>query len=74
MSTYVPGFQSFSNILHHFVLVKLATSCIRVKLKNYCEGNSGPLVQCLKVNNTVLFPSFNHKSFSLILMLTQFQK
>ena len=31
MSTHLPGFQSFSNFLHHFVLAKLATSSIRVK-------------------------------------------
>ena len=28
----MPGFQSFSAFLRHFVLAKLATSCIRVKL------------------------------------------
>ena len=28
MSTHLPGFQSFSNFLHHFVLAKLATSSI----------------------------------------------
>ena len=32
MSTHVPGFQSFSCYLHHFVLAKLATSNSRVKL------------------------------------------
>ena len=33
MSIHVPGFQSFfSGFLHHFVLAKLATSSIRVKL------------------------------------------
>ena len=31
MSTHLPGFQSFSCILHHIVLAKLATSSIRVK-------------------------------------------
>ena len=32
MNTHMPGFQSFSGYLHHFVLVKLATSSsIRVK-------------------------------------------
>ena len=30
MSTHVPGFQSFFRFLHHFVLAKLATRCIRV--------------------------------------------
>ena len=32
MSTYVPGFQSFSEFLHHFVLAKLATRSIRVTI------------------------------------------
>ena len=32
MSTHVPGLQSFSGFLHHFVLAKLATTSIRVKL------------------------------------------
>ena len=31
MSTHIPGFQSFSGFLHHFVLAKLATSSMRVK-------------------------------------------
>ena len=31
MSTNVLGFQAFSGFLHHFELVKLATSSIRVK-------------------------------------------
>ena len=31
-STHLPVFQSFSAFLHHFVLAKLATSSIRVKL------------------------------------------
>ena len=31
MSTHVPGFQSFSVFLHHFVLAKLTTSSRRVK-------------------------------------------
>ena len=30
MNTHVPGFQSFFSFWHHFVLVKLATSSIRV--------------------------------------------
>ena len=28
MSTHLPGFQSYSGFLHHFVLAKLATSSI----------------------------------------------
>ena len=32
MSTHLPGFQSFFMFLPHFVLVKLATSSIRVTL------------------------------------------
>ena len=31
MGTHMPGFQSFSAFLHHFVLAKLAASSIRVK-------------------------------------------
>ena len=31
MSTHMPGFQSFSVFLHHFILAKLANSSIRVK-------------------------------------------
>ena len=31
MSTHLPGFQSFFLFLHHFILAKLANSCIRVK-------------------------------------------
>ena len=31
MSTHVPGFQSYSRFLHHFVLAKLATSSIIIK-------------------------------------------
>ena len=31
MSTHMPGFQSFLDVLHHFVLAKLGTSSIRVK-------------------------------------------
>ena len=44
MSTSVPGFQSFSGFVHHFVLASLATSSIRVNsyLSEYdmkfCEG------------------------------------
>ena len=33
MSTHVSGFQSFPRFLHHFVLAKLATSSIRVKVE-----------------------------------------
>ena len=32
MNTYLPGFQSFFMFLHHFVLAKIATSSIRVKV------------------------------------------
>ena len=32
MSTHVPGFQPLFSFLHHFVLAKLATSSIRVKM------------------------------------------
>ena len=32
MSTHVPGFRSFFRFLLHFVLAKLATSSIRVKI------------------------------------------
>ena len=32
MSTHMPGFQTFLRFLHHFVLVKLASSSIRVKI------------------------------------------
>ena len=32
MNTHIPGFQSFSGFLHHFVLAKLDTGSIRVKL------------------------------------------
>ena len=31
MSTHVPGFQSFSGVLHTYVLALLANSSIRVK-------------------------------------------
>ena len=31
MSTHLPGFQSFYNVFHHFVLAKLAISSIRIK-------------------------------------------
>ena len=31
MSTHLPGSQSFSGVLHHFVLAKLATSSIKIK-------------------------------------------
>ena len=31
MSTHMPGFQTFFRFLHHFVLVKLVASSIRVK-------------------------------------------
>ena len=31
-NTHVPGFQSFLVFLHHFILAKLATSSIRVKM------------------------------------------
>ena len=30
MSTHLPGFQSFSSFLHHFVLARLSTTSIRV--------------------------------------------
>ena len=30
MSTHLPGFQSFSRFLHHFIFAKIATSGIRV--------------------------------------------
>ena len=33
MSTHLPGFQSFSAFSHHFVLAKLPTTSIRVKVK-----------------------------------------
>ena len=32
MSTHLPGFQSFSAFSQYFVLIKLATSSIRVKI------------------------------------------
>ena len=31
MSTHMPGFESFSTLLPHFVLAKLASGRIRVK-------------------------------------------
>ena len=31
MSTHMPGFESFSGLLHHFVITKLATTSVRVK-------------------------------------------
>ena len=34
MSTHMPGFQSFSSFLHHFVLTKLATSSQSVNTFN----------------------------------------
>ena len=39
MSTHLPGFQSFSVFLHHFVGVKLATSSIRVNIS--CKSMEG---------------------------------
>ena len=36
MSTHVPGFQSFFSLLHSCVLVKLATSSIRVNVVPLC--------------------------------------
>ena len=33
MSTHMPGFRSLLDFLHYFVLAKLATSSIRVKVK-----------------------------------------
>ena len=33
MSTHLPGFRSFSRILHHFVLAKLATHSIKVNMQ-----------------------------------------
>ena len=36
MSTQLLGFPSFFRFLHHFVLAKLATSSIRVKLFSHC--------------------------------------
>ena len=32
MSTHMPGFQSFTGCLHHFLLAKLAATSIRVNL------------------------------------------
>ena len=34
MSTHLPGFQSFLSFFTYFVLAKLSTSSIRVKVKN----------------------------------------
>ena len=36
MSTYLPWFQLFFSLLHHFVMAKLATSSIRVNI--YAAG------------------------------------
>ena len=35
MSTHLPGLLSFLRFLRHFVLAKLATSSVRVKLAQY---------------------------------------
>ena len=37
MSPRMPGLQSFSRFLHHFVLAKSATSSIRVESQNLWE-------------------------------------
>ena len=43
MSTPIcQGFSYFSGILHHFVLAKLAISCIRVK-ESVCSSPSSPV-------------------------------
>ena len=46
----VPGFKSFKSLLHHFVLAKLATSIIRVKLL-WVNCMAGPLcdIHCLTI-------------------------
>ena len=38
MSTHLPGFQSFSGFLYHFVFAKLATSSIRAYLVWWFSG------------------------------------
>ena len=40
MSTHMPGFQSFSGFLHHFVLAKLATSSISVNTHKPAQKDS----------------------------------
>ena len=48
MSTHVPGFQAFSQVLHHFAWAKLDTSRIRVKhFDIFSELNLGELSVCL---------------------------
>ena len=48
MSTHVPGFQLFSAFLHHFVLAKLATRSIRVKVTYPIENQHLDLIYSRK--------------------------
>ena len=54
MSTHVPGFQSFFQcFLYYFVMAKLATSSIRVKIQA-TEGASGKMCICVLVKSRML--------------------
>ena len=45
MSTHLPGFQSFFRFWHNFVLVKLVTNSIRVKVNPFMpRGLLNPLM------------------------------
>ena len=50
MSTHMPGFQSFSAFLHHFVLARLATGSIRVN-----ENVTDALILTLSLSIFLLF-------------------
>ena len=54
MNTHLPGFQSFSGILHHFVLAKLATSSLRVKPESWETKYAEHDEECL--SDKLLFP------------------
>ena len=51
MHTRVPGVQSFSDFLHYFVVAKLATRSIRVKLRILSSSVLSPLLDSLLINS-----------------------
>ena len=68
MSTHLPGFQSFSGFLHHFVLAKVATSSIRVKKDKLLKINlKSKHNRYLVTNNTIRGPQSKRVNMFMLL-------
>ena len=69
MSTHLPGFQSFSIFLHHFVMPKLVTSSIRVKDADSFDQKWKPYFILLQILDIMIILGTHHNNKNITFLL-----